>query len=397
MVKSAGRVFLVVLLVACRPRVGTLQGVEAPAAGAWPEEPMAVLIEHNPWFGDDTPRAEIYKDGIIIRLDPGDQTHKPRLLVSQLTPPELVRVKKAIRPAASFWRLKDRYDLAPTVTDLMTTELIVSEGKRSKQVMVYGYAPGGWKPPASTSFYDPTAKADRLPREVGRISRLLIALKPAHEVVWAPRYGEVMIWPYEYSPDEPLDWPAHWPALTSPMAFQRGDDWSLILPGSELPALEAFVAQLGERQAIRLGGKKWAISYRPVMPGGRWAREIATRQQATLAPLSGCYRTEWKSKNPFPRYADASFLPPANFELTTVPTEPGAQQFVIKGAREGQEFMFAEWAVVSAKEVRLTWSTGFVGFTLSVVLPAMEGVASTFSDVPEPSDVAKVRLVRVTC
>lgn len=387
---------LVLLLLACRPRVGTLQGVEAPASGAWPEEPLAVLIEHNPWamvIGAGTPRAEIFTDGTIIRLDAGGPARKPQLLVSQLTPAELARVKKAIRPAASLWRLKDDYNLAPNVTDRLTTELVVSDGKRMKRIQIYGYS--------ADERQGGMAKVLFLPREVDRICRLLIALKPAHEVAWSPRYVEVMIWPYEYSPDEPLDWPEHWPALTSPMAFQQGDSWSLILPGAELPALEAFVAQRGERQAIRNGGKKWAIAYRPVMPGGRWAREIATRQQVTLTPLSGCYRTEWKSANPFPRYRDANFLPPETFELTTVPTEPGAQQFAIKGAREGQEFMFAEWEVVSAKEATLTWSTGFVGFTISVSLPATEGVlngvATTFSDVPEKPDIAKVRLIRIAC
>jgi hypothetical protein len=65
------------------------------------------------------------------------------------------------------------------------------------------------------------------------------------------------------------------------MAFKSDDMVSLILSGSEEPELRALVAKRGERQAIALGGKKWAISYRPVMPGGRWAREIAARQKTS--------------------------------------------------------------------------------------------------------------------
>jgi len=123
-----------------------------------------------------------------------------------------------------------------------------------------------------------------------------------------------------------------------------------------------------------------------------------TQEQAALL---GCYRTHWRSANPFPRYRDASFLPPETFELTTVPVEPGTQRFVIKGVREGQEFMFAEWEIVSAKEATLTWGTGFVGFTISVPLPVRDGVlhgaASTFADVPEEPDIAKVELTRIAC
>ena len=280
MVKTANAVLLVLLLAACRTPVGELRGIPAPAADAWPAEPLAVLIEHNPWamvIGADTPRAEIFTDGTFIRLDAGDPARAPRLFVSQLTPAELARVGKAIRPSAAFWRLKDQYNVAPNVTDQVTTELVVREGERAKQVYVYGYAPEEWKPPAYTVLPGGEWNADALPEEFDRICRLLVALKPTHEVPWLPRYVEVMIWPYEYSPDAPLVWPERWPGLTSPMAFPRGESWSLILPGSEFAALEAFVAGRGERQAILIDGKKWAIDYRPVMPGGSWAKDIAAR------------------------------------------------------------------------------------------------------------------------
>jgi len=62
---------------------------------------------------------------------------------------------------------------------------------------------------------------------------------------------------------------------------------------------------------------------------------------------------------------------------------------------------FAEWEPVSEKEAELTWSTGFVGFSISLSLPekdgALHGVASTFADIPERPDTAKVKLIRIGC
>ena len=121
------------------------------------------------------------------------------------------------------------------------------------------------------------AERDTLPPEFDRICKRLMALRLYNTVPWRPRYLEVIIWPYEYSPEAPLPWPAKWPGLQSPMAFPQGDQVSLILPGSEEKALQELLARRGEKQAVAIGGKKWAIEYRPVMPGGRWAAEIAKR------------------------------------------------------------------------------------------------------------------------
>jgi len=283
-VKNRGILLVLLLLIACQPTTGRAQSTPSPASDAWPEEPIAILIEHDPWamvIGADIPRVSIYADGTVIRLEKGSPTRKAQLFVSQLKGDEWERVRKAIHPAESFWELRDEYNVAPNVTDLITTELVVTEDERFKRIQAYGYSAEAWTPPAQTIMLKEDAKSDSLPREFDRICLALATLKPNNERVWSPRYVEVMIWPYEYAPDESLEWPARWPNLTSPMAFQRGASYSLILPGSELSALEAFVARRGQRQAIQISGRKWAIAYRPVMPGGTWASEIAERQAMT--------------------------------------------------------------------------------------------------------------------
>jgi hypothetical protein len=287
MIKRAAVILCVSLFasLAAGAPPGSVPEAPAPDPNAWPDKALAVLIEHNPWamvIGADTPRVVVFDDGTVIRRTPSKGASQRYLAVSKLAASELNDLRSALRPSASFWDLKDQYNVAPNVTDMVTTELVVYSEGRFKRVEVYGYAPEEWKPPAFTMM--PSKQiADALPAEFDRLCHLLVDLAPRDEVQWSPKYVEVMIWPYEYSPDKPLEWPSGWPGLTSPMAFQRGDSYSLIVPGSKLAALEAFVARRGERQAVRIGGKKWAIAYRPVMPGGKWARDIAEREAAAAA------------------------------------------------------------------------------------------------------------------
>jgi hypothetical protein len=214
--------------------------------------------------GADTPRVSLFADGTIIRLEPRSETAAARLMVAQLTPAELAAVRTALRPNDGFWRLESRYRVAE-MTDMKTTELVVYDGKRFKDVSVYGYTP------------EQPAGVRQPPAEVDRICKLLVSLKPRNAVPWTPRWLEVIVWPYEHSPEAPLPWPSKWPTLKSRMAFTQANISSIILPGSEEQALREFLARRGERQAIGIGGKKWTAVYRPVMPGGRVAQAIAAR------------------------------------------------------------------------------------------------------------------------
>lgn len=257
-----------------------VEGVPQPRADAWPSELLAVLVEHNPWamvIGADTPRVSLFDDGTVIRLEPRGEKDAPRLMVSQLTAAELAKVRKDVHPGAGFWKLADHYNVMPGVTDMMTTELVVYDGQKFKDTSVYGYAPEKWDPPAFTRMSTSDA-GDRLPPEFERICKVLMTLKPRNAVPWQPRWLEVIVWPYEHSPEAPLPWPAKWPNLKSRMAFpQQGSMSSIILPGAEEQALREFLGQLGERQAVGIGGKKWSVEYRPVMPGSRVAQAIAKR------------------------------------------------------------------------------------------------------------------------
>jgi hypothetical protein len=173
-----------------------------------------------------------------------------------------------------FQRLKGEYNIAPGVSDLPSVEIVRYEKPYSKKVEVYGYISGFVPTPAVTKV--PTQQAaDVVPNEFDQAYKVLTGLHPKNSIAWIPTWAEVMIWPYEYAPDESLPWPKGWPELGSKFAVQAGDDsYSLILPGSEIDKLERFLAARREKQAILISGKKWAVAWRPITPGGRMARVV---------------------------------------------------------------------------------------------------------------------------
>jgi hypothetical protein len=259
-------------------------GVERPDANAWPSSPVAVLIEQDPWamvIGADLPLVEVYADGTVLRADMSNR-HDRGYLTSQLADDEMERLLASIGPTKELLTLGEFYDALPTVTDQPTTQLILFAGQQVKSVSVYGYALGTVDTPAYTVIGG-SQEGDEVPREFDRVARLLASLAPTNEVPWKPRYIEVMLWPYDHSPDLPMDWPADWPSHESPLTFARGDSYSIALPGAELARLREYVAKRGERQAVLWHGCKWSIAYRLVMPGSDLAAKIATASSRRAA------------------------------------------------------------------------------------------------------------------
>jgi hypothetical protein len=268
-----------VALLICSPAWGDqLEGIAKPDASAWPEKPVAMLVEQNPWamvMGGDLPSVEVYSDGTVLRADPNSRK-EPAYLVSQIRGNEWDRLLQSIGPTPAFDGLKETYSVSG-VTDRQTTAIVLSDKGRPKRVSVYGY---------SISYRDARAfSGNRLvgssaPVEFDRLAKLLAALAPKNEAHWQPRFVEVMLWPFEYSRESPKPWPAAWPTSSSPMAFRRGESWSVILPASELPQLRDFVRQTNQRQTILWNGHKWSIAYRLVLPASTVAVHIAAASLA---------------------------------------------------------------------------------------------------------------------
>jgi hypothetical protein len=219
--------------------------------------PFVVLVERNPWLmiiGSDSPTFALYADGLVIfrksdsadylsvRLDESERTD----LVAQIAPGAIAGLSEAY--AASEW------------TDQPTNELHVWATGAHKTVSVYG-----------ALRREPTARA-KTPEPFLHAFDVITKFGPEASP-WMPSQIEVLIWPYEHSPEEPLPWPDGWPGFEH--ARPRGTDGlhQLFLPAEEFGSLKRLLGELKPKQAVRFNDRKWSVSYRLGLPReDAWAR-----------------------------------------------------------------------------------------------------------------------------
>jgi hypothetical protein len=280
--RTLGLVVLVLVSLAAIaiPAQVTLEPVASP-------KPIAVIIERNPWLmviGSDPISLALFPDGTLIFRDMSEKGgYKYRKV--QLEKQRFEKVKSELGPTEEFLSLKEDYNIAQNATDLPTVEIGVANDTKGNYVSIYGYLPEKPFVPATTTV--PSEKSsDPLPKEFDRVYKYLMALTKGESSQYAPPYLEVMIWPYEYAPDESLPWPAKWPDTKSAYAVKRGESYSIFLPGSMAGELDAFISKRKEKGAILVNEKKWAISYRPIVPGDpAWGRvqEMASTMKKRIS------------------------------------------------------------------------------------------------------------------
>jgi hypothetical protein len=240
----------------------------SPFEGA---KPLVVLIESNPWamvIGSDTPQYVLYetREALFFRHD-GFYRH-------QLSDEEFRDVMTRVTAVTRVGPLKRFIDVAPDITDQPSADFYLDGGEKRVATRVYGLSTRD-HPMAPYTGMSRGSKADKLPRELGRLYHFLHTRDYPRSRRWLPRYIEVMIWPYEYAPDASIHWPRDWPSLDSERAIKRGDMYSIYLDSVLLPELKRFLRTRRETGAIEIGGKKWAADYRYVFPSEpAWRRAL---------------------------------------------------------------------------------------------------------------------------
>jgi len=249
-------------------------------------KPIAVLIQTDPWLmviGSDTPMVTIYDDGQVVYWK-REKDKKPALLTKQLSAKALAKVRKNLSTFGDYSKLKRYYNLAPHVTDLPETKIYLSLGQTNLVTGVYGLMVSGTQLPAYSSFGG-KEKPDELPKAIKDLHAYLTSLDFADAKPWEPPYVEVMIWGYDYAPDESIHWPKDWPGLESPSTLKRRDAYSIFLPGKEIPKLLEFLKTRKEKGAVEIGGKKWAISIRYAFPSEPvWFKAFRSEQEEKEEP-----------------------------------------------------------------------------------------------------------------
>ncbi len=224
-------------------------------------EPRVVLIERDPWrmvVGSDSPTLVVYSDGLAIFRAPNTSSSFSGYLSTRLSKAQYQALLSNIAPQAVL-DLADSYT-ASFWTDQPSNEIYVWVNGRRKSVSVYG-----------ALRRDPEARS-KVPLEFLRAFDTLINFS-ANGAPWVPDIIEVLIWPYEYSPEQPLPWPQGWPPFEKARPKGREGLHQVFLPGGQFSSLRQLLSSLKPKQAVELAHRKWAISYRlPLPQENAWAR-----------------------------------------------------------------------------------------------------------------------------
>jgi hypothetical protein len=232
--------------------------------------PLAVVIRTDPWLdviGSDNPTFVLYDDRRVIYLEKASRS-KASYRSKQLSPAEFSALEEKLESFVDPTPVPRRLNLAPGWTDMPWSHYYINV--RDKRMVTSVYGMDG--PPAEIG----EAKEGIAPPE--SLKRLDLFASSVHfdaTTEWTPDYLEVMVWPYEYAPEPSIVWPKDWPALDSARAKKRGGGYSIFFPGAEKARLEAFLRTRNPKGAVEIGGRKWAVSVRPVFPSEPiWTAEL---------------------------------------------------------------------------------------------------------------------------
>jgi hypothetical protein len=224
-------------------------------------EPRVVLLERDPWrmvVGSDSPTFVLYSDGLAIFRASNANSSPSGYLSTRLSNAEYQAFISSIAPEAMA-DLAASY-MASSWTDQPNNELHLWLNGRRKSVSVYGALRRDVQARSKTP-------ADFL-RAFDAITKFSLRASP-----WLPDFIEVLIWPFEYSPEKPLQWPEGWPPFEQARPRGREGLHQVLLEAKHLDRLNQLINSLKPKQAVSLGNRKWAISYRlPLPQENAWAR-----------------------------------------------------------------------------------------------------------------------------
>jgi hypothetical protein len=221
-------------------------------------------------MGSETPQFVLYDTGLVIyvKQEKSEFTYHSCVLDKS----KLDEVQQRISAVTQDKSLKQWYSLTHA-TDQPIASFFLRAGTEVDPVIVEAY--GLNLPGQHSVIMDlekkryPEMKRDELPQGLVSLDDYLGSFDAPACPVWQPQYIEVMIWPFDYAKTSPVTWPSDWPGLDSERTMARHDNqYSIFLDGAKLPDLEKLLAPIfkGDGGALLLGGKKWAVAYRPVIP-----------------------------------------------------------------------------------------------------------------------------------
>jgi hypothetical protein len=225
--------------------------------------PLLVVRETDPWrmvIGSDSATFAIYDDGSVIYQRAKPTVERPFSRRKIDDPAKLAQTLLGFDPA----KADAGYELS-SATDQISTTIWTPQ----RVIEIYG----NWRQPLTVGGGDdPSLKAineqerktwETLPKEVRAFLERVEKERDKEGDPWLPESIEVMLWPYEYAPEESIIWPEEWPDLNSKETRKRAEDlYSVFLPGKTYSELLRFISTRKEKGAVLINGKKMAISFR---------------------------------------------------------------------------------------------------------------------------------------
>lgn len=244
------------------------------AANAADSEPILIVHEMDPWrmvFGSDSAAFAIYDDGTIVYQRVAKE--ETISFASRMVAEPINEANELL--GFSMEEVESDYELS-SATDQITTTIWTPK----KTIQIYG----NWRKPFTIGADDDAdLKAidarerkmwETLPAGLRTFLTRVEKEREKEGEAWLPESIEVMLWPYEYAPDESIIWPAEWPDFESETTRKRGEDsYSIYLPAKTYPDLKKLLSTQKEKGAVLLNGKKMAASYRfPFPHEEKWMR-----------------------------------------------------------------------------------------------------------------------------
>ncbi len=230
-----------------------------PQALGTPPQPLVLLYVKDPWLmviGSDSPVFALYDNGLVIYAS-GKKEPEKAFLSGLLSPPELREILTTLDVERTVAGLEGKTIEASEKTDQPTNRLCYWVDGKLRAVSVYG------------SLRATNPERDRVPKPFLEVFDFLTQFRAKGAKPWLPPQIEVLIWPFDYSRETPRSWPKEWPGLDDAATKRRGNDsYSLFLDSRHFSAFLDLLRSMKSSQAVLIGERKWAISYRIPFPGG---------------------------------------------------------------------------------------------------------------------------------
>ncbi|MEB0261000.1 MULTISPECIES: hypothetical protein [unclassified Mucilaginibacter] len=219
--------------------------------------PIVVFTKTNPWLmvlGSDVPSFVAYQNGQIIYNAKTGKTSK--YFQVKLSPEELKKTLSKLGITDSLLKLPKQID-ASSASDQPTNELLLNFDTLTK-ISVYGNLRGDEKARSQT------------PKPFLNVYDNLIGYKNNSATDWMPDSIEVMATGYSYAPEKSMPWPKDWPNLKNTTTVKRSNNlYSIYLDKKYYADFIRLLFSLKEKQAIKISGKKFSLSYRLPFPNLR--------------------------------------------------------------------------------------------------------------------------------